>query len=97
MQTILRLLAITVMLFGCGIIFAAQPIITYNVVVKQNTDAAHCPASWGGESGNDILTEVSGQGINDGIDTAGIESCTDCAFDAKTHNCVCKTCYGYYD
>lgn len=99
MRSFFTLLILQALLFATGTLFAediSPPSITQNVHVLTNTTPANCPSSWNGSIAPDETTGVSGYGIESGT-AVGVQSCTGCAFDNNSRDCVCKTCYGYYN
>ena len=72
----------------------AEPIVTNNVHVFPNATPTQCTADWNGDSQpiEDEFATGSGGG---NIITPGMLSCTGCAIDTSSGDCVCKTCYDY--
>lgn len=75
----------------------APPAISKNVHIMRNTTPAQCPASWEGQASTEMFAEASGMGLNTGIPLVGVQSCSHCAYDSKTSDCICATCYGYFN
>lgn len=75
----------------------SPPSITNNVHVITNTTPQQCPVSWKGSAAPETMTVATGQGLDTGVDTIGVQSCTGCAFDSSTRDCVCRTCYQYFN
>jgi len=94
MKSILKLLIISIS-FIASASAVAEPIVTRNVHVIRNATASQCPSSYNGRGSDEISTTVSGAGQNNNIATPGLLSCTGCAVDNTSGDCVCKTCYSY--
>ena len=73
----------------------AEPIITRDVPVLEHVDPSQCPSSWRNEAGPaDVTHPHLSQYDTSG---PGVRSCTDCYYQSSTQNCVCKTCYSYFN
>lgn len=95
----LYLLAFIICLSLCNSILAddvTPPVINYNVHVIKNTNPSQCPSSWNGSISPETITNESQYGTSYGT-AIGVQSCTGCAFDNQSGDCVCNTCYGYYN
>lgn len=75
--------------------FSGPPDITYNVTVAQNVAENQCPASWEGQTSPDIVNVMSGLGNEQENTGPVIRSCSNCAI--QSGNCVCGTCYDYFN
>lgn len=72
------------------------PTVSRNVHVIQNARPSQCPSSWNGSASPEIVQDLSGYGNNTGI-AQGVLSCTGCAIDASSNDCVCSKCYSYFN
>lgn len=75
----------------------SEPVISHNVPVMQNSSPSQCPTSWRGAVSPEAVTDLSDYGIDTGVEMVGVQSCSSCAFDQTSGNCICGTCYGYYN
>lgn len=99
MKSIFWILILQSLLLLSGSVIAGiitAPSVNRNVHVIQNTTPSGCPRSWNGEIGPEEVSEATGYGMQSGT-AVGVQSCTGCAFDSKSHDCVCNRCYGYYN
>ena len=99
MKPLLKRIAFYLLLIGSVAAFAAsvEPVINYDVHVVQDAKPDQCPASWEGTIGEDQEVRYSGAGQETGITSPGVNSCTDCAIDKASGDCVCGTCYEHFD
>lgn len=74
-----------------------EPVISTNVHVVSGATPEQCPASWSGDIGEDQQVGFSGAGEETSNTSPGVRSCTGCAIDNKSGDCVCAKCYDYYD
>jgi hypothetical protein len=72
------------------------PAVNNNVIIMSPATPAQCKPSWTGRIDPAMMTSVSRFGTNTGMDAVGVQSCSGCALDGNK-NCVCRTCYGYYN
>lgn len=82
-------------LVGSQIVLADPPDITHNVVVMTGSTPSQCTSSMRGNAAPASDIDISRFGSND-VEGPGVQSCTGCAIN-QSGNCVCKTCYSYYD
>lgn len=76
---------------------AVEPVINKNVHVLRGVTPSQCPTSWMGNPGSaDINADTSG-GVSNSAVGSGVRSCTGCAFDQASGDCVCATCYDNYN
>jgi hypothetical protein len=85
------------LLFISPISNAVPPVINKNVHVIQNATTAQCPTSIRGKVGEANVITYSGIGEQDDESAPGVRSCTGCAIDSQSGDCVCETCYDYFD
>jgi len=76
--------------------YAGPPVINNNVTIFQHANPGQCPSSVKMRGGNYDVTDFSGLGEQDTDSAPGVRSCTGCAID-QAGDCVCKTCYDYFD
>lgn len=89
---------ILMMLSIFSIVFAQQgPMIQNNVHVLQNATPSTCQAAASGRAGPADMVGYSGGGEFSGTTGPGVRSCTGCAVDNNSGDCVCKICYYYFN
>jgi hypothetical protein len=88
------LIFISVFIFASA--WASEPLISKNVHVVQNATSAQCPATWRGTGNPDIAERNTALGQADVVGS-DVRSCTGCAIDKKSGDCVCSKCYDYSD
>lgn len=78
--------------------FAQAPIISRNVHVVHNATPSQCPSTWNSKGASENVGVVydTGGGQYNAVNP-GIDSCVNCAIDSKSQDCVCGTCYSYYN
>lgn len=84
---------------ACHLLYAQDnipPVISRDVTVIKNATPSQCTSSWNGQANPEIVVNESGYGDNSEI-AQGVLSCTDCAIDSLSKDCVCKTCYSYFN
>src|SRR5690348_11493429 len=74
-----------------------EPIVNNNVHVMQNTTSSQCPASWKGRTYPDAMQVLTGGGEQSMQSGPIVRSCEGCSFDGQSRDCVCSTCYDYYN
>lgn len=74
-----------------------EPIISNNVHVMQNTTSSQCPSSWKGRVYPDAMQVLTGAGEEYTQTGPIVRACSQCSFDNQSRDCVCATCYDYYD
>lgn len=77
--------------------YVVAPVINYNVHVLKNATPAQCTSSMESEIGAEITQVDSAYGNNDELTSPGVQSCTDCAIDSQSKDCVCGTCYQHFN
>ena len=100
MKYFLTLFTFYCLLLGYNTTFAediSPPIINNDMHVLFNIHPSQCPSSWNGRVDPETMTIISGYGMDTGVSTVGVQSCIGCAFDSSSHDCVCKTCYSYFN
>src|SRR5690242_18775653 len=78
-------------------VFALPPIIRYNVLLLQNATSAQCDAAKNGRAQQEEAQSYSVAGNYSGLTGPGIRSCTRCTVRYPSHDCVCSTCYYYFN
>ncbi len=73
---------------------ADQPMISKNVHVMKNATAAQCTSSYRGTANPDVTQYNTALGQTDAVGAA-VRSCSGCAIDPASHDCVCRTCFAY--
>lgn len=74
-----------------------EPLISKNVTVIPKGGSGQCTPSWKGRTYPEAETVLSGAGETQAQTGAMLRSCTDCAVDSQSGDCVCGTCYDYYN
>jgi hypothetical protein len=92
---LLLILSIFGVVLSCGIAAAGEPVINYNVHVGHNLP--QCNSTWEGRMGPYSEEILSGIGENAVQTSPVVRSCTGCALNNQSQDCVCKTCYDYFD
>jgi hypothetical protein len=82
---------------GVAAVQVVEPVINKNVHVMQNVTPAQCPTSWRGNASATDITNETGRGTSNYQVATGIQSCSGCAFDQASRDCVCATCYDDYN
>lgn len=75
----------------------AEPVINKNVHIIKNATPAQCLSSMRGKAGEAMDTTYTGVGEQDIESAPGVRTCTGCAIDSASGDCVCETCYDYFD
>jgi hypothetical protein len=76
---------------------AVEPSINNNVHVLRGVTPSQCPSSWRGNPGTADIQADTGEGMSNSAVGSGVTSCTGCAFDQASGDCVCATCYNNYN
>lgn len=88
-------LILHVFLFISFSVFAQAPVnITHDVHVNQG---GQCPSTWRGRVGPEDTANYSSFGEYNALSAPGILSCTGCARDPQSNDCICHTCYADYN
>jgi hypothetical protein len=74
-----------------------SPVIQHNVSILQNATPAQCRAAQQGRAAPTDVESYSGFGEYTGLSSPGMRSCSGCAVNSQSEDCVCKTCYYYFD
>ena len=74
-----------------------EPDVERNVHILQNATPTACQAASNGSSGPQDVTSDTRYGAYNGTTGAGIRSCSDCAVDPTSGDCVCRICYYYFN
>lgn len=77
-------------------LYAQSSEVQHNVTVMQNSTPQACANYTGGEGGAENVESFSRFGETTELNTVGIQTCSDCALDAK-QNCICQTCYNHFN
>lgn len=87
---------IATLLLSTGTSFADPPVISHNVHVFKNATQAQCTSSWRGRASPDAMGDVSrfGQGT---VESPGLKSCVGCQVDSASQDCVCRSCYEFFN
>jgi hypothetical protein len=98
MKRILLVIMSAFIFISSNAVFAddVEPVINYNVSVIKNATPAQCTASWDGDISADQEVTTDGDGMQTSTTSPGVMSCTGCAIEQKSGDCVCKTCYSNY-
>lgn len=96
MRAIVTLFILGTVLLTSQAVLADPPDITYDVPVVANATPAQCTSSWRGDASPASGIDISRFG-SDSVEGPGVVSCTGCAIDNSSGDCVCHTCYSYYD
>ena len=97
MKIRLLIASLLVLTFTNAYAFAVEPIINNNVHVLKGVTPSQCPSSWRGNPGTTDIQVDSGEGMSNAAVGSGVTSCTSCAFDQASGDCVCATCYSNYN
>jgi len=73
-----------------------EPEVKSNVTILQNATPAQCEAARNADTGPVDVEGESSLGGYTGTSGPGVRSCENCAVDSQ-QNCVCGTCYYYYN
>jgi hypothetical protein len=76
---------------------AVEPVISHNVHVVKNATPAQCNASWEGDIAPASAVDDTGAGSQTILTAPGVRSCSSCAIEQASGDCVCKTCYDNYN
>ncbi len=91
-----QLILIIIALIGFSSVFSAvEPAISYNVHVIQNASPGQCQPSMRNDTGPGDTQNNTRFGQLD-TSNPGVRSCTGCAIDSQSGDCVCRTCYTHY-
>lgn len=96
MKSVFMLLILTSFLV-CSMGFAQSPLVRKDVHVLKNATDDQCQAAANGRAGPQDMVGYSGAGEFTGTTGPGVRSCTNCAVDYRTQDCVCKLCYYYFN
>lgn len=94
MRIVLILFMFCSALLTSQMVLADAPDIDHNVQVMSGVSPSQCPSSWRGDADPATGIDISRFGSDD-VEGPGVQSCTGCAI--QSGNCVCQTCYSYYD
>lgn len=75
----------------------SSPIIRYNVPILQNASPSQCQAARRGQAAPEEVNAYTGAGGYSGSSGPGVRSCTGCTVDPSSQNCICRTCYYYFN
>lgn len=99
MWSIIKLLILLTLLFATPLLYAQPPVISRNVTVITNVNSNQCPVAWRGKSGQENITRY-GAGADYNMSGPVIRSCTGCRpviNQSNSTDCVCRTCYDYFN
>jgi hypothetical protein len=93
----MKYLLILCILMISNTVLAQTPVVQYNLVVIQNATPSQCQASWNGRPNQEDVART-GAGQDYGLSGPVVRSCTECALVSsnQSQDCVCKTCYDYF-
>jgi hypothetical protein len=86
----------SILFLGDTSVFAQPPIVSHNVPVLQHATPSQCHA-WKGRVAPEGEEYYSRFGQDVSMSGPGIRSCTGCTIDSNSHDCVCRTCYDYFN
>jgi len=90
------ILAACVFALNGAVAAPGAPIVTRNVHVVPHATPSQCPSSVESRSSPVGQTDLSRFGSGT-VESPGILSCTGCAIDNASGDCVCSTCYDYFN
>jgi len=97
MKAILTLIIFSALLVGCASgVQTANVDAKLNVHVIQNATPQQCTATWKGNTAPRPEVSYSRIGEVTTLSPPGDRSCTGCAIDQGSGDCVCKKCYDFY-
>jgi len=97
MKSINKILILLIICFNSAFVFASEPVITYDVRLLQNATQAQCMAAQNADVGPVHEEVYSSAGEYDGDSGPGVRSCSGCKVDYSTKDCICRTCYSYFN
>ena len=78
--------------------FQSPPMISNNVHVITNATPQQCKSYESGKvAPSEQFTVNSRFGSGNGEGNAGVRSCNNCKIDPASNDCVCASCYSYYN
>lgn len=77
--------------------YAQSTIVSHDVHVLQNATQSQCMNYRGGYAGEADVEAFTSYGGFTGTSGAGVQTCSDCAIDPNSNDCVCRTCYSYFN
>ncbi len=83
--------------YSTAFAFAVPPVIQHNVLIIHDASPNQCPSSMQGDMTAEVDNVASAFGGDDELTSPGVQSCTGCAIDQQSGNCVCSTCYKHFD
>lgn len=77
--------------------FYQPPVVSHDVHVMQNATPSQCTNYKGHADPVDDAETFTRFGEDTSITGPGIRTCRGCQVDPQSQDCVCKTCYDYYN
>lgn len=99
MKSLLTQFIFYIFLASSSLVYAIDnipPSVSQNVHVIKNATPQQCTPSWNGRAAPETVVDESGYGDNTGM-AQGVLSCTGCAIDSSSNDCVCAKCYSYFN
>jgi len=97
MKPIFILLILQLIFLSYTKAFAGPPIVSFNVHVFQHASPSQCSGSWRGRVGPEDVSSYTRLGDVNDLSGPVVRSCTGCAVNSRSHDCVCRRCYDYFN